>query len=54
MGWSSAAMAARCQRVTSDILKDVAERLGSLIREVAEDVAGDAAGDDLQPLAKAG
>jgi len=50
MGWSSTAMAARYQHVTSGILKDVAERVGGLIWEVAKD----ADGDDVEPLKKAG
>ncbi|RKE20045.1 hypothetical protein BX266_3386 [Streptomyces sp. TLI_171] len=50
MGWSSTAMAARYQHVTSGILQDVAERVGGLIWEVAEDADGDAPA----PLKKAG
>ncbi|MEU3494445.1 site-specific integrase [Kitasatospora cineracea] len=41
MGWSSTAMAARYQHVTSGILKDVAERVGGLIWEVSKDADGD-------------
>ncbi len=37
MGWPSTAMAARYQHVTGGILADVAQRLGGLIREVAND-----------------
>jgi integrase len=37
MGWSSTAMAARYQHVTSGILADVAKRVGGLIWEVARD-----------------
>lgn len=37
MGWSSTAMAARCQHVTSGILADVAQRVGGLTWEVAKD-----------------
>jgi integrase len=36
MGWSSTAMAARYQHVTGGILRDVAERVGGLIWEVAQ------------------
>ncbi|MBY8877511.1 tyrosine-type recombinase/integrase [Actinacidiphila acidipaludis] len=36
MGWSSTAMAARYQHVTAGILRDVAERVGGLIWEVAK------------------
>lgn len=37
MGWSSTAMEARYQHVTGGILADVAQRVGGLIREVAND-----------------
>lgn len=37
MGWSSTAMAARYQHVTAGILRDVAERVGGLIWEVAKE-----------------
>lgn len=37
MGWSSTAMAARRQHVTGGILADVAQRVGGLVREVAQD-----------------
>ncbi|MFG3051383.1 tyrosine-type recombinase/integrase [Kitasatospora sp. NPDC048239] len=40
MGWSSTAMAARYQHVTSGILKDVAKRVGGLIWQVAEGPEG--------------
>jgi integrase len=36
MGWSSTATAARYEHVTGDILKDVAERVGRLIWQVAK------------------
>ncbi len=36
MGWSSTAMAARYQHVTSGIMADVAQRVGGLIWEVAK------------------
>ncbi|AQU67824.1 tyrosine-type recombinase/integrase [Streptomyces niveus] len=41
MGWSSTAMAARYQHVTSGILSDVAKRVGGLIWEVAKDSDAD-------------
>ena len=42
MGWSSTAMSAGCQHVTSGILADVAQRVGGLIWEVAkEETEGD-------------
>lgn len=37
MGWASTAMAARYQHMTDGILRDVAERVGGLIWEVAKD-----------------
>lgn len=40
MGWSSTAMAARYQHVTSGILADVAKRVGGLIWEVAKEGGG--------------
>ncbi|QKW50943.1 tyrosine-type recombinase/integrase [Streptomyces buecherae] len=40
MGWSSTAMAARYQHVSGGILRDVAERVGGLIWEVAKEEGG--------------
>lgn len=40
MGWSSTAMAARYQHVTGGILKDVAQRVGGLIWQVAKEADG--------------
>jgi hypothetical protein len=43
MGGSSTAMAARYQHVTGGILRDVAERVGGLIWEVAKGAGKDSA-----------